>query len=117
MATPITSHLECRAAHEPLYDVDPRTGDTVEIFYADSALAKSFGTVAGWFWWSCRCGGLPDRAPTGPFPTSFAAYRDTRGSPKTVAQFGKRTTSTLAITQAGAVRPGAPKAEAPLARV
>jgi hypothetical protein len=86
----IRSNPEWGAADEPLYDIDPRTGDTVEIFYADGALAKSFGTRSGWFWWSCQRGSLPDRAPTGPFQTSYAAYRDTPGSPKTVAQFGKR---------------------------
>jgi hypothetical protein len=40
------------------------------------ALAKSFGRGAGWFWWSCQSGFLPDAEPTGPFATSDAAYRD-----------------------------------------
>jgi hypothetical protein len=82
--------VERCSVEEPLYDIDPRTGDSIEIFYADSALAKSFGTRPGWHWWSCRSGSLPDRLPTGPFPTSYAAYRDTPGSPKSVAHFGKR---------------------------
>ena len=64
-----------RDPHEPLYDVDPRTGAAIEVFYADQALAKSFGTRPGWFWWSCRRGFLPDGQPTGPFGTSYAAYR------------------------------------------
>jgi len=29
-------------AHEPLYDTDPRTGATIEVFYADRAL-ETFG--------------------------------------------------------------------------
>ena len=29
-------------AHEPLYDVDPRTGASIEVFYADRAL-ETFG--------------------------------------------------------------------------
>jgi hypothetical protein len=63
-------------AYEPLYESDPLTGTSVEIFYADYALAKSFGRGAGWFWWSCQRGFLPDAEPAGPFATSDAAYRD-----------------------------------------
>jgi hypothetical protein len=92
--------LERCSVEEPLYDVDPNSGDSVEVFYADDVLAKSFGTRPGWFWWRCRRGSLPDGLVTGPFPTSYAAYRDTPGSPKTVAQFGKRPCTTLAGTQA-----------------
>jgi hypothetical protein len=88
--------VEQRAVDEPLYDIDPRTGDAVEIFYADTALAMSFGKRPGWYWWSCRGGFLPDGAVAGPFPTSFAAYRDAPSSPKHVAQFGKRPCRTLA---------------------
>ena len=37
-------------AHEPLYDIDPRTGASIEVFYADRAL-ETFGRCgAGWFW-------------------------------------------------------------------
>jgi hypothetical protein len=64
-----------RAACEPLYDIDPQTGASVEVFYADRVLAKSFGRDSGWFWWSCQVGFLPGE-PTGPFATSYAAYRD-----------------------------------------
>ena len=66
-----------RTAREPLYDVDTQTGASVEVFHADSSLAKSFGARgAGWFWWTCRPGRLPDGLPTGPFATSYAAYRN-----------------------------------------
>ncbi len=68
--------LERCAVEEPLYDIDPRTGDTVEIFYADRALAKSFGTRSGWFWWSCRRGFLPD------FPAERAVSNELRGIPR-----------------------------------
>ncbi len=64
-----------RATGEPLYDFDPLTGITVEVFYADRVLANSFGTRAGWFWWTCRRGFLPDELPTGPFASSYLAYR------------------------------------------
>ena len=37
---------------EPLFDIDPRTGAAIEVFYADRAL-ETFGRCgAGWFWWS-----------------------------------------------------------------
>jgi hypothetical protein len=65
-----------RYTSEPLYDVDPRTGATIEVFYADRALAKSLGMRgAGWCWWTCQRGCLPGRA-IGPFGTSYLAYRD-----------------------------------------
>jgi len=61
--------------HEPLFDIDPRTGASIEVFYADRAL-ETFGRVgAGWFWCSRRRGFAPDGPPTGPFATSYAAYR------------------------------------------
>ena len=64
------------ARREPLYDIDPRTGASIEVFYADRAL-ETFGRCgAGWFWWSRRRG----CSPTGPFATSYAAYRHALGT-------------------------------------
>jgi hypothetical protein len=64
-------------AYEPLYDIDPQTGASVEIFYADGAVARSFGTSeTGWFWWTCQSGSLPHNLPTGPFTSSYRAYRN-----------------------------------------
>ena len=64
-----------RAACEPLYDFDPQTGASIEVFYADRVLAQSFGMhSAGWFWWACQPGCLPDGSPTGPLATCYAAY-------------------------------------------
>jgi hypothetical protein len=62
------------AAFEPLYETDPRTGGTVEVFYAHRVLAESFGAGAGWFWWVWPTGGLPEGRPNGPFATSYRAY-------------------------------------------
>ena len=65
-----------RAGREPLYDVHPQTGATIEIFYGDRTL-ETFGRCgAGWFWCSRRRGFSPNGRATGPFPTSYAAYRD-----------------------------------------
>jgi hypothetical protein len=75
MARAVICGPQRRAAGEPLYDVNPQTGATVEVFYADRVLAKSFGTRPGWYWWTCRPGLLPDEPPTGPFASSYLAYR------------------------------------------
>ena len=63
------------AAHKPLYDIDPQTGATIEVFFADRAL-ETFGRCgAGWFWCFRRRGFSPVDPATGPFPTSYSAYR------------------------------------------
>ena len=65
--------MQC--AHEPLYDIDPHTGVSIEVFYADREL-ETFGWCgAGWFWWPRRRGFAPEGQPVGPFATSYAAYR------------------------------------------
>ncbi|SRR5260370_22807823 len=89
----VTSNAERRPAHEPLYDIDPQTGATVEIFYCNRVLAESFDVPgASWFHWWCQPGSLPECPPTGPFPTSYSAFRHAlRGSKPT--QFGRRVTT------------------------
>jgi len=76
VARAVISDPKRHTACEPLYDIDPRTGASVEIFYADRALATSFGARAGWFWWACQPGFLPGGLPIGPFATSYGAYRN-----------------------------------------
>jgi hypothetical protein len=64
-----------RPHREALYDVDPATGVCIEVFYSDRAL-ETFGRCgAGWFYWARRRGFSPDGPATGPFSTSYAAYR------------------------------------------
>jgi hypothetical protein len=76
----MTSKLEQREAHEPLYDVNPRTGASIEVFYCDRTL-ETFGRCGpGWFWWSRRRGCPPDGLRTGPFATSYGAYRHALGT-------------------------------------
>jgi hypothetical protein len=63
------------ARREPIHAVHPVTGVNIEVFYADRAL-ETFGRGgAGWFWWPRRRGFSPDAQATGPFATSYAAYR------------------------------------------
>ncbi len=90
MARAVISDPKRRTAYEPLYDIDPETGASVEIFYADRALATSFGTRgAGWFWWSCQPACLPG-VVAGPFADNYLAYRDALGGLKSAQRFGKR---------------------------
>jgi hypothetical protein len=60
---------------EPLFDVHPRTGITIEVFFADRSMETFGRSGPGWFWWPRRCGFSPDGPATGPFATSYAAYR------------------------------------------
>jgi hypothetical protein len=72
----VTSNLR----REPLFDVDPRSDATIEVFYADRTL-ETFGRCgAGWFWQSRLRGFAPEGLPTGPFATSYAAYRHSLGT-------------------------------------
>jgi hypothetical protein len=78
-------------APEPLYEVDTQTGASVEVFYADRALAISFGIHGpGWYSWSCQRGSLPAGPPNGPFATSYAAYGQMAALTAPLADFGKR---------------------------
>jgi hypothetical protein len=69
-------NLRESARHEPLYDIDPRTGANIEVFYADRTLETFGRDGAGWFWWVRRRGFSPVGPAIGPFATSYAAYRD-----------------------------------------
>jgi hypothetical protein len=61
---------------EPLYDTHPLTGAAIEVFYADRTL-ETFGRCGpGWFWWQRRRGSSPTSKRTGPFASSYAAYRN-----------------------------------------
>ena len=64
--------------YEPLYDVDGRTGATIEVFFAEQVFAGMRG--AGWHWWACNPGEVPDWPPKGPFATSYSAYCDALAS-------------------------------------
>jgi hypothetical protein len=72
---PRATTLRHRGEHEPLFDVHPQTGVSIEVFFTDRTL-ETFGRCgAGWFWWQRRRGCPPDGQLTGPFATSYGAYR------------------------------------------
>ena len=62
--------------YEPLFDVHPATGASIEVFFADRRLATFGRGGAGWFWWPRQRGFAPNGPTTGPFPTSYSAYRN-----------------------------------------
>ena len=67
--------MDCACSFEPLFDIHPLTGASIEVFYADRTL-DTFGRCgAGWFWCCRRRGFAPNGSPIGPFATSYAAYR------------------------------------------
>jgi hypothetical protein len=69
-----------RPRHEPLFDVHPQTGVSIEVFHSDRTL-ETFGRYgSGWFYWARRRGGSPEGHRTGPFATSYAAYRHALGT-------------------------------------
>ena len=69
-----------RDRHQPLYDIIPRTGVAIEVFFSDRTM-ETFGRVgAGWFWWPRKRGCSPERPAIGPFATCYAAYRNAMNS-------------------------------------
>jgi hypothetical protein len=79
-----------RLCLEPLFDVHPQSGISIEVFYADRTLETFGGSGAGWFWWPRRRGFAPEGPATGPFATSYAAYRHAMSSGGTGAQRGMK---------------------------
>ena len=70
-----------RRRRDPLFDVHPQTGISIEVFYSDRTLVTFGRGGCGWFWWSRRPGFAPDGPANGPFPTSYSAYRHAMISP------------------------------------
>jgi len=79
MPTPTDAH-PARRAGCALYEIDPRSGATIEIFYADSAFAQSLGARGAGFYWRER--GSP-HVPSGPYIVCLDAYRDATRSVET----------------------------------
>lgn len=72
-----------QAYSDPTREDEPTALPDVEVWYAEEGeLNEWFETddedpsPAGWYWWSCFPGCLPDGAPIGPFETESAALSD-----------------------------------------
>jgi hypothetical protein len=74
MATAISSRA-ARRVEFAFYEIS-KSGQTIEIFFADRVFARSFGArAAGWYWRYRQADCSPGK-PTGPFLVCLDAYRD-----------------------------------------
>lgn len=59
---------------------DPHALPDCEVFYhdgsADMVDEEGDPLAAGWYWWACSLGCLPDGEPCGPFDTAADAESD-----------------------------------------
>lgn len=69
-----------RIHSDPKRAADPHALPDVEVFYAKRGEFEHEATdepsPAGWYWWTCLPGCLPDSPPFGPFETKEAAIAD-----------------------------------------
>lgn len=69
---------------DPSRELEPHALPDGEVFYRTLAENTEFETLdgdnepmpAGWYWWSCFPGCLPDSDPCGPFDTQDEALAD-----------------------------------------
>jgi hypothetical protein len=80
----MTSNQNQGSDREPLYDIAPETGIGFEVFYSDRTLETFGRSGSGWFWWPRRRGCSPGGSATGPFATSYAAYRHAMTTPAAI---------------------------------
>jgi hypothetical protein len=74
-----------QAYSDPSRAADPHALPDIEVFYAEAGEVFATGmdddpndSPAGWYWWSCSPGCLPDGDPCGPFESEAAALMDAR---------------------------------------
>lgn len=64
---------------DPAREEDPFALPDCEVFYADDLIDENGEQLpAGWYWWACSPGCLPDGEPYGPFDTEEEALADAR---------------------------------------
>ena len=65
---------------DPKRESDPHALPDCEVFYASADELESDAPgeylPAGWYWWACFPGCLPDSDPFGPFETEAEALED-----------------------------------------
>ena len=75
-----------QAYSDPSRETDPHALPDIEVFYAKSGELSNDGmgdysdieepSEAGWYYWFCFPGCLPDSDPIGPFDTEEQALQD-----------------------------------------
>jgi hypothetical protein len=69
---------------DPSRETDPHSLPDLEVFYAcEDELSVGDGSddrnyPAGWYWWACFPGCMPDSDPMGPFDSLESALADAR---------------------------------------
>lgn len=63
---------------DPERENDPHALPDVEVFFLTEEQSEFLLVIpeAGWYWWSCFPGCLPDSDPSGPFETEQEAIAD-----------------------------------------
>ena len=80
-----------QAYSDPRREDEPTALPDLEVWYATAVEARQMSAewgddfdgdgeafTAGWYWWSCFPGCLPDGEPQGPFATEAEALADAR---------------------------------------
>lgn len=73
-----------QAYSDPSRETDPHALPDVEVFALDGSINDDVHDEngkpleAGWYWWTCFPGCLPDGEPNGPFATEAEALADAR---------------------------------------
>ena len=75
-----------QAYSDPARETEPHALPNIEVFWMDSEQAgealdlhsdwERVAALAGWYWWACFPGCLPDSEPMGPFETEALALAD-----------------------------------------
>jgi hypothetical protein len=69
--------------YEGYHRIQSREGKerTIEVFYVGQqvGLLGTAAQAAGWYWWPCFPGGLPDGEAHGPYETALEAYQAAGG--------------------------------------
>ena len=72
-----------QAYSDPSRESDPHALPDIEVFWLnagefefDASQGEEGFNEAGWYWWSCFPGCLPDGEPNGPFETEEEALAD-----------------------------------------
>jgi hypothetical protein len=78
--------MKMQAYSDPKRENDPHALPDLEVFHMSAGEIKDAGwededgepLEAGWYWWSCFPGCMPDSEPNGPFETQEQALEDAR---------------------------------------
>ena len=88
---------------DPSRENDPYALPDVEVFHSSDHPAEEDGEPmeAGWYWWSCFPGCLPDGEPKGPFTTEAEALADAQEGSEGEGEEDKDEGGTLPRSAAG----------------